>query len=294
MKKNFILIPLFAVVAAQLGWLGYNYYARTVEIETAPTLTVECDALDPRDIFRGDYVRFFCSFSYPITDPIFADLLHWNKELRPKAENVWVRGSSLANDPSQLVITMQSREVPNHLVQGIPPRAATNKDSLAVTYDNYKINDLVGFWQLGEPGKPATLLRVAKAGSGQDVARPGEFRTAMYGHVRCKVVGEPEEKYVVKSELSLYLCVSERNDLGSFRFYVPENTGEPLPAWREGQQRLNLDEPFPANRIRTTVDFACREKNGFIVKQLYINGIPWVEAIEKMRMGTFPLSEESK
>ena len=49
---------------------------------------------------------------------------------------------------------------------------------------------------------------------------------------------------------------------------------------------------FPSDRILTTVDFAVRGRNGLIVKQLYLNDIPWVEAIELMRKGKFPLLEE--
>ena len=72
--------------------------------------------------------------------------------------------------------------------------------------------------------------------------------------------------------------------------------GEPVKAWFEGLRKENKgylnDMAFPSDRILTTVDFAVRGRNGLIVKQLYLNDIPWVEAIELMRKGKFPLLEE--
>lgn len=292
MKKRLSLILLSAVVAGQLAWLGYNYHARSVEIAAAPTLTVECEALDPRDVFRGDYVRFSCQVDYPLTDPLFSDLLHWNEQLGPSEKSgqpvsVWV---SCPDGRTEY------REVPAEQIKAIPARPATNTGSIAVYYNNYsrnRIGKLAGFWQ-PEDGKPATLVRVVKAGSAQDAARPGEMRTAMEGSVSTRVEHVQGEEYAVKAVVRLFLCVSDRNDTTSFRFYVPENTGEPVEAWREGAPGDKSQAVFPHHRIRTTVDFACREQNGLIVKQLYLNSIPWVDAIEKMRHGTFPLLPEPK
>ncbi len=289
MKKRLSLILLSAVVVGQLAWLGYNTYSRSAEIAAAPTLTVECDAFDPRDVFRGDYVRFSCQVDYPLTDPIFSDLLHWNEQLGPTEKpgqlvGVWVRCPDGRSE---------YREVPAEQIKAIPARPATNTGSIAVYYNNYSrnhIGKLAGFWQ-PEGGKPATLVRVVRAGSAQDAARPGEMRTAMEGSVSTRVHVQGEA-FAVKAVVRLFLCVSDRNDTTSFRFYVPENTGEPVEAWREGTHGDKSQAPFPQHRIRTTVDFACREQNGLIVKQLYLNSIPWVDAIEKMRHGTFPLLPE--
>ena len=53
MKRVYLL---FAVVAVQLLWLGWNYVERTLELEHAPVLRIECQQRDPRDLFRGEYV----------------------------------------------------------------------------------------------------------------------------------------------------------------------------------------------------------------------------------------------
>ena len=296
MKKRLSLILMSAVVLGQLAWLGYNYHARTEEIAEASTLNVVCDALDPRDIFRGDYVQFVCRFNHPLTSPLFSDLLYWDEEYGPKSRgddgddvvNVWVEGENGR---------MERREIKAEDVVGIPARAASNDGAIGVYYQyNRYLRDLAGYWRVNKQG-PATLVRVVKAGSELDVPRPGELRTAMDGNIN-NGVEYADGKYKVKATVTLKLCVGDYNSSCYFRFYVPEKTGEPRTAWQEGQMArkgiLNEGKPFPLERIVTTVDFACRGRNGLIVKQLYLNNIPWVEAIELMRTGSFPLLEATK
>lgn len=287
MKKRLSLILIVAVVAGQLGWLGYNYHARSVELEQAPVLTLPCDALDPRDIYRGDYVRFSCRYSYPLTAPEFTDLLHWEEYGPPADENgmteVWVRDPEGRNSGT--------REVEASSIASIPARKASNPASYAISFRHgigYR-QKAVAFWRPQENG-PATLVRVVLAGSALDVAREGELRTPVSCFNDSGVELAPDGSLKVVASIGMRIRVSDLDDNSFFRFYVPENTGEPVQAWLEGQKSNPDDRPvFPANRIRTTVDFLVRPRDGLVVKQVYLNGIPWVEAIEKMRNGTFPL-----
>lgn len=291
MKKRLPLVLLSTVVAGQLVWLGYNYYSRAEEIAHSPTLTVACDALDPRDLFRGDYVSFDCDFRCPLTDPVFADVFHWVAEYKPEPneEN---------NTVTVWLPDMMETRLTADQIEGIPARAATNSDSIPVSFNSTRYSagnhKLAGFWRANE-GETAALIRVVKADSALDVTQPGELRTVMEYRVIDDVVLQ-NGKYVVKADVELSICVSDLNNNNRFRFYVPEKTGEPVNAWFEGQRKKNKgyqnDKPFPSDRILTTVDFAVRGRNGLIVKQLYLNDIPWVEAIELMRKGNFPLLEE--
>ena len=271
MKKRLSLIAVFVIVVAQLGWLGYNYHARRVELAAAPTLLVECDAFDPRDFFRGDYVSFDCKFTYPMEDPLFLDLFHWN-ECMP--------------------IRLSPDEVAEGItVQPLSARAATNPDSIEIATDGWqsRIDEkLVGYWVAGADGK-AKLTRVVKLGSSGDVPHPGEMRT----HLRARWKYDVEEDAKVRrvrGEVELVLVPHEQADAWfRYRFYVPENTGEPHRAWRS----LDANHvSLPLNRIRSTVEFACRERDGLVAKQLYINDIPWVQAVRMMEQGTFPLLPE--
>lgn len=271
MKKRFSLIAVLVIVVAQLGWLGYNYHARRCELATAPTLLVECDAFDPRDFFRGDYVSFECKFTYSVGDPLFRDLFHRNE-----------------GEPCRLT----EEEVAEWItVQPLPARAATTPESIEIAmecWNNWVDDKLVGFWVTGADGK-SKLTRVVKLGSSGDAARPGEMRT----HLRARrKYGLAEEGKVrrVRGGIELVLLPREmEKGWFRYRFYVPENTGEPHRAWRsQGGDHGSL----PLNRIRTTVEFACRERDGLVVKQLYINEIPWVQAVRMMEQGTFPLLPE--
>lgn len=257
MKKRLSLIALFVMVGAQLGWLGYNYHAREVEVATAPTLLVECDAFDPRDFFRGDYVSFDCEFGYKLTDPLFRDTFHW--------------------EDTQIKEHIDDTAVP------FPGQAASNPESIHINFDrwtSYIEDNLVGFWTTGEDGK-GKLVRVAKPGSSRDVTQPGEVRTYISGRV--SPVYAAQHYYELK--LTLLPRKMERNWY-RFRFYVPENTGE-IPRAR-GRDKA----PYPLNRMRTTVEFVCREQGGLMVRQVYINDIPWVQAVRMMKDGSFPLLPE--
>ncbi|MBQ7024114.1 MAG: GDYXXLXY domain-containing protein [Akkermansia sp.] len=292
MNKTLSQTLLSAVVAGQLAWLGYNYYSREEEIAHSPTLTVACDALDPRDLFRGDYVSFDCDFRYPLTDPLFVDLFHWDEEYKPKPNEENNTVTVWLPDMMETRLTVDQ-------IEGIPARAATNPDSLPLSFNSMRYSagrnhKFAGFWRANE-GETAALIRVVKAGSAQDVTQPGELRTVMEYCVIDDVVLQ-DGKYIVKADVQLSICVSDLNDKNRFRFYVPEKTGDPVKAWFEGLRKENKgylnDMAFPSDRILTTVDFAVRGRNGLIVKQLYLNDIPWVEAIELMRKGKFPLLEE--
>lgn len=266
MKKLLSLIALFALVGAQLGWLGYNYHAREVELATAPTLLVECDAFDPRDFFRGDYVSFDCEFTYRLTDPLFRDLFHWDEAL-----------ISGGNEDEKLPF---------------PGRAASNPESIHINLSRWysSIEDrLVGFWTTGKDGK-AKLARVVKLGSSGDVAQPGEVRTYMSAGVNLRSEeqgddGVEKEPPYYELELTLLPRNMERNWY-RFRFYVPEKMGE------LGRFRQRDKDPYPLHRLRTTVEFACREQGGLMVRQVYINDIPWVQAVRMMQDGSFPLLPE--
>ena len=266
MKKRLSLIALFVLVGAQLGWLGYNYHAREVEMATAPTLLVECDAFDPRDLFRGDYVSFDCEFTYPLTDPLFRDLFHWDEAL-----------ISGYNEDEKLPF---------------PGRAASNPESIRLTFDRWGTgveDKLVGFWTVGEGGK-SKLTRVVKLGSSGDVTRPGEMRTYLRARVSPQTVAAEYDEAAEKQigyEVRLRLLPRDmERSWYRFRFYVPENMGEPA------RFRRRDNEPYPLHRLRTTVEFVCREQGGLMVRQVYINDIPWVQAVRMMQDGTFPLLPE--
>ncbi len=271
MKKRLSIVMLFTMVAAQLGWLGYNYYAREVELAAAPSLLVPCDAFDPRDLFRGDYVSFECEFVYPLTDPLFNELLHWPE------------------------LTARYDLPEGCTAKPIPARAAAGADSIEISNrasDGWSWRPdekLVGYWVTGADGK-GQLVRVVKLGSAGDVLRPGEVRSHLMAGIRLRAVGEGAD-YQTEGKVELSLLASEGSSRyrRNFRFYVPENMGDARRTWHAGYGK---GREFPLKRMRTTVEFACREHSGLVVRNLYINDIPWVEAMQMMQAGSFPLLPE--
>ncbi len=272
MKKKFSCLALCAIIVGQLSWLGYNYHARSVELATAPSLIVECDALDPRDFFRGDYVSFDCGMSYPITHPALRDVLHW-PELRPDDEVEYF-------DHSQAEV----RKFTPQEVQPIPARPATNPASVELKWGEYhNLYGLIGYWLPADKGV-AQLVRVVNSGGADDVPREGEIRTALNGWLTYSIE-EKDGKPVAAANVRLYLCVSEEFKRVNMRYYVPENMGDVRRAWY--RTNCGSDNPFPFDRIRCTVELVCRGRNGLMVRQLYLNGVPWVEAIRQIQDGSF-------
>lgn len=262
MKKHLSIILVLLVVLGQLTWLGYNYHARTQELEAAPTIIVPCMDSDPRDLFRGDYVTFLCGFSYSLTDPLFNDVLHWDN-LSPHI---------YADEP----------------IKPVPARSATNPDSVLITADDeYKVIPMAAFWVPGGESE-ARLVRLANRGSAQDVAREGEVRTAVTARVSHFSAHQRDEDYVTEVSVRIMLCVSDSNSTASFRYYVPEGEGDVFRAWRECP---GSEGPFPSGRVQTSAELVCRGNSGLVVRELYMNGIPWLEAIERIRKGTFPFRD---
>lgn len=279
MKKHLSIILVLLVVLGQLTWLGYNYHARTQELEAAPTIIVPCMDSDPRDLFRGDYVTFLCGFSYSLTDPLFNDVLHWDN-LPPHTYGDGGATVKLQNG--------EHLRVPVEQIKPVPARAATNPDSVLITADDeYKVIPMAAFWVPGGKNE-AQLVRLANRGSAQDVAREGEVRTAVTARVSHFSAHQSEEGYVTEVSVRLMLCVSDSNSTALFRYYVPEGEGDVFRAWRECP---GSEGPFPSGRVQTSAELVCRGNSGLVVRELYMNGIPWLEAIDRIRKGTFPFRD---
>lgn len=279
MKKHLSLIFVLLVVLGQLTWLGYNYHARTQELAAAPTIIVPCMDSDPRDLFRGDYVSFLCGFSYSLTDPIFNDVLHWDN-LSPRTHR---DGCAIVNSQSGGCYW-----VPVEQIKPLPTRAATNPDSVLISSDDeHKVIPMAAFWVPGGKSE-ARLVRLANRGSAQDVAREGEVRTAVTARVSSFSAHRSEEGYVTEVSVRLMLCVSDSNSTAVFRYYVPEGEGDVFRAWRECP---GSEGPFPSGRVQTSAELVCRGNSGLVVRELYMNGIPWLEAIDRIRKGTFPFRD---
>ena len=78
MKADKRLMLLFAVVAAQLVWLAWNYVDRTRELANAPGLLIDCTDYDPRDLFRGDYVSLSATQTVPLE--LAGRSIHWDAD----------------------------------------------------------------------------------------------------------------------------------------------------------------------------------------------------------------------
>ena len=259
MKRVYLL---FAVVAVQLLWLGWNYVERTLELEHAPVLRIECQQRDPRDLFRGEYVALNTGRSVSLEQA--GKSICWGAGFCDSVNKDWTWKDGkhvdlLATNPLQ-------------------PRAPQVEDSLTLVRHGLPQRVAV-FWREGEDGL-SRVVRFEKPGAPSDVAEAGETRCLMwmevFSHLSQNEAGE-WEAYV-----SIDLEFGRRNRL---RYYVEENTGDMYNIWVNQLNKKWSD--FPADRLRYTVDLAIRESATAVPRMLYLNGVPYPEAVKQIREGTF-------
>ena len=259
MKRVYLL---FAVVAAQLLWLVWNYVERTIELEKAPVLRIVCQQCDPRDLFRGEYVAL--NTDQFVTLEQAGKSICWDAGFCDSVNKDWTwkdgkRVDQLATNPLQ-------------------PRAPRVEDSLTLVRHGLPQRVAV-FWREGEDGL-SRVVRFEKPGATSDTAEAGEIRCLMWmqviSHLKQKESGE-SEAYV-----SIELEFGRRNRL---RYYVEENTGDMYNIWVNQLNKKWSD--FPSDRLRYTVDLAIRESATAVPRMLYLNDVPYPEAVKQILEGTF-------
>lgn len=269
MEKGIYIV--FAVVAAQLLWLGWNYTDRTRELENAPVVRLECTDYDPRDLFRGDYVVLNTRQIAPLE--IAGKSIHWDEEF---CKSINTHATWVGNEHKEFLV-----------INPLSPRPQQMEDSLKLRY--YYGDHAAVFWRMGEDGVHHPV-RVEKAGSPADVAAEGEVRSLCLVSVQSNTRMQDANTAVQQTVLAISFDASGH---GTIRFYVAEKTGDLARIWtREmGEKR----DEFPGHRIRRTVDMAIRQHASAVPRMLYLNGVPYPEAVEQIRNRTFKwLPENSK
>lgn len=259
MKRVYLL---FAVVAVQLLWLVWNYVDRTLELEHAPVLRIECQQRDPRDLFRGEYVALNAGQSVSLAqagksicwDAGFCDSVNKNWDWVDDKRVEW-----MATNPLQ-------------------PRAPQMEDSLNLVKQG-EPRRVAAFWRVGEDGL-SRVVRFEKPGAPSDAAEEGETRCLMWMEVLSNLA--QNEAGECEAYVWIELEFGRRNRL---RYYVEENTGDMYNIWVRQMGRKWSD--FPADRLRYTVDLAIRESDTAVPRMLYLNGVPYDEAVKQIREGTF-------
>ena len=265
MKADKRLILLFAVVAAQLLWLAWNYVDRTRELANAPGLLIDCTDYDPRDLFRGDYVSLTVTQSVPLDKA--GRSIHWDADFCKRVNTHYEWDSD----------KKEHKEHP--VVNPLPERAPQMPDSLALQYD--RDTPVAVFWRKDAEGI-YHVARFEQPGSAADAAAADETRCNMWMSVRFWTRRREDGQW--EADISVRLSFFSQT-WKNLRFYVEEGTGDLRRIWMNDLGE-KWDE-FPATRIRRTVDVAIRENAAPVPRMLYLNGVPYPEAVEQIRNRTF-------
>lgn len=244
---NKIALSLLAsVVLGQLAWLGYSYHARVQEIAESPRILLEVRQYDPRDLFRGDYLSLDMADEIPLTpdEPRLGKSLYW------VADSV-----STYRGGERIEIPYPARE-----------KQTEGATLLRGWWDSHDGNfiafvrpDAEGVWHLS---------RVEAWGSSEDVCREGERR--LPAPLRAYINDSGARLSADTDLAALPVCrVSLRHSL---RYYVPEKKGNlPSIAWNAPAEK----------KVRVTMECVLRERNGIIPVQLFVDGVPYLEAYER-------------
>ena len=281
MKRVYLL---FAVVAAQLIWLGWNYADRTREMAEAPVIHIECTDYDPRDLFRGDYVSIRTHQEVPLE--LAGASIYWGEKVC-NSVNTYSRWNSDT-----------CKHEPYPVSNPLPPRTAPDGSSVEIgdglehgysgpggTVTFLGISEQLAVYWKKEADGLHHVCRVEAPGSAQDSPAAGETRALMWGDIVSDFDIEKEgEKIIsVKQKAKLRLSFS-RNYWHRMRFYVEEGTGDVRRLWLN---EIEGKDNVPFDKVRRTVDIVLRENAAVVPRMLYLNGVAYPEAIEQMRNKTF-------
>lgn len=290
MKIRYILLAL--LVLCQLLWLGCQYHARRVEMEQAPRLLVACDSYDPRDIFRGDYLSLSCSRSVFLGDARIGKSLWWGEPLMESVRNRCEGRQTWCGEMMETgTVESGRKDLPSPPPGFLPlePRAPGCADAVElVTVRDIESSfigskgaspaqlRMAGFWTRGKDGL-WEICRVESVGSSQDVTQPGEIRTTLHAGTTSHLCRTERESPAYGLELRLSLTKRWEG----LRYYVPEKTGDLWILWRQSFP----DEDFPAEKLRYTAEIIVRPSASLMLRRVFVNGIPYQEAVELVRQG---------
>ena len=267
MKRIYLL---FAVVAAQLLWLGWNYAERARELAESPVIHIDCTDYDPRDLFRGDYVNIQTRQTVPLE--LAGTSLYWDEAFCAEVNKYthWDYETK--------------KDIEHPVLNPVSPRPCPEVKGAEKLCPGYGTKRVAVFWKQGDDGVHG-VSRVEAAGSEVDIPAEGEIRTLMWYRVdQVSDETEEEERTVsVKQYVKLVLSFTSSSWEG-MRFYVEEGTGNIRHLWlNEVEGKDNV----PFESVRRTVDIVIRENAPVIPRMLYLNGVPYPEAVEQIRNKTF-------
>lgn len=262
------LLFLFLIVASQLAWLGINYARRAKALTEAPRVVLACESVDPRDFFRGDYL---------------------NLRLRETVEVNWQKLGSSLTLGDDVLAAMASEflsgkkgwlpfDMARAAWKNLPPLPGRAPGSLPLSVGAGQ-PELVSFWK--RDGEIWRLERLEKQGSPEDCAHLGEKRIP-------NVTPDVCVHYWGRAgndRLSLEISLPGTGRWSGFRFYVPEKTGEIGAIWNERYPSLPMTQ-----YLRLSVELALLPDGRYFPVNLYINGLPYDEAVARIRAGSFELN----
>ena len=151
---------------------------------------------------------------------------------------------------------------------------------------------------------PVQQAALPPALNGQDVlgtAQTGTGKTfAFLLPMTVRLVNHPAENALILSptrELAqqtyqefLKLADSE-HPLSAALVIGGDNIHKQYADLRRAWKKSHPNEAFPRKQLRVSAELILRPVGGPLIKQLYVNDLPWNEAYRRMERGDFPLTE---
>lgn len=157
---------------------------------------------------------------------------------------------------------------PEHGVEG----SALDQESGAEVFLFWK-KDADGLWK---------VARAEKLDSANEAAKEGEVRTL--GRLVANDAPAPwqiTEQQKKEGELRPFVYLMNRGGETVLRFYLPERRADLRKAWCHAHP----SDRFPTEHYKLTADIVVRQDGSLVPTMLYVNGIPWLEAFQRIEQG---------
>lgn len=260
-------ILLCVVMAAQLAWLGYDYVLYTDELEQAPRILVE-----QKSSFNGSLEWMILSLADE--NPVLGKSLWWGDD--------WLQVTSDQSNAATDALVFSPRPDPGEAVTGayrIQVPCSRHFRTKVIDADGFRRPDVVALWSRGEEG--VWRFRLEAAGSSEDVLREGECRTWARMTLKDIARGDDGALYVRFNVVPYFHSLRAAQRGVQVSSYPA--AGKLKQVYRECEKR--------DHRPQVTLELALRKNKPLVITQVYFDGMPLREALERMKQGRYPQPE---
>jgi uncharacterized membrane-anchored protein len=152
------LVVFVVIITAQMAIVGTMAAGREAVLRTGNKVVLETAPIDPRDLFRGDYVVLDYAISTIDTDQV-----HWDGPGPQRSQTVWVVLEPRGRYHEPVVVTDQPVGGELTAIRGVVEYGGSSHVRLRYGIEEYFVPEGTG-WQIEGSGEVDVVVAVADDG----------------------------------------------------------------------------------------------------------------------------------